>query len=163
MELSAIANPYFLLAGAGGLGLISLALAVVCWLLRRQILSLRREARVERERTQGLERMPKEMEELRARLEQLDERTVPPGGWSPVAESVHLNRRGQVLKLHRGGHSACEIASNLGISEGEVQLTLKLHGLVRGKTAAEAEEFSLIPARTCDRNTREPWVKRARA
>lgn len=158
-----IANSYSLLWADGALALVAGVLVLACLLLRRQVRSLRREAAYERERTQGLELMPKQLEELRARLEQLDERTVPPGGWSPVSESAHLNRRGQVLKLHRGGHSVCEIASNLGVSEGEVRLTLKLHGLLRDQPAGGEEEFSLIPGRTRDRNTRDLWAKRAGA
>ncbi|MGH9584191.1 MAG: hypothetical protein ACRD4O_14790, partial [Bryobacteraceae bacterium] len=163
MELSGYAaNPYFApLAGCAFVFSVS-AVALVWCFLRRQIRQIRRELAAERERTQGIEDIPKQIEDVQARLEHLNERTVPPLGWSPVSESVHLNRRGQVLKMHRGGHSVCEIASGLGVSEGEVRLTLKLHGLLRSPAAGKAEEFSLIPERNGDRNTRGLWVKGAR-
>lgn len=140
------------------------AIFALGWLrLRRQIRRLRQELGAEAERTQGLERIPKQIEEIRAALGRLDERTIPPGGWAPASESVHLNRRGQVMKLHRGGHSVAEIASNLGVAEGEVRLTLALHGLLRAPGSGEAEEFSLIREKSSDRTTRGLWVKGAGA
>ena len=42
---------------------------------------------------------------------------------------VGASRRGQVLRLHRSGESAVNIAETLGVSQGEVDLTLKLQQL----------------------------------
>jgi hypothetical protein len=162
MEMSGwIANPYLPIVAGCLLALLAAALGLGWFRLRRQVRRLESELASERERTQGLELMPKQIEEVQEKLELLDRRTIPPGGWEPQSESVHLNRRGQVLKLHRGGHSVCEIASNLGLAEGEVRLTLKLHGLLRGQGGRKTEEFSLIPERKGDRNPRALLVRGA--
>jgi hypothetical protein len=154
-----IANPYFMpLAGAALLVLIA---GVFALLLYRQIRQIRRELEGERERMERLQDLPQRLDDFQARVDELNERTVPPGGWVPAPESVHLNRRGQVLKLHRGGHSVCEIASNLGVSQGEVRLTLKLHGLMRAPASGKTDESALIPERIHDRNTRGLSVKEA--
>ena len=42
---------------------------------------------------------------------------------------VGASRRGQVLRLHRSGESPVHIAETLGVSQGEVALTLKLQDL----------------------------------
>lgn len=49
--------------------------------------------------------------------------------WSPEAGSFNLNRRGQILRLHRRGESVAEIASALKVSSGEVKLVLKVQEL----------------------------------
>lgn len=41
--------------------------------------------------------------------------------------ALNLNRRGQILRLHGKGHSPAEIAQDLQISQGEVELLLKVH------------------------------------
>ena len=45
------------------------------------------------------------------------------------AENMHLNRRGQVLEMHRRGDPAEQIAAALSISRAEVQLTIKVQEL----------------------------------
>ncbi len=65
-----------------------------------------------------------ELEALRARLAVAESRAAP-SDWQPQA--VNLNRRGQILRLHSKGRSAAEIASDLQISQGEVELLVKLH------------------------------------
>ena len=42
---------------------------------------------------------------------------------------LNLNRRGQMLRLHRRGESIQAIASALGISQGEVKLTIRMQEL----------------------------------
>jgi hypothetical protein len=157
-----IANPYLIpLAGCALALLVVGVFALLLFCLKRQIRHIRRELEAERERTERLQDIPQRLGEVQTRIEELNERTVPPGGWAPAPESVHLNRRGQVLKLHRGGHSVCEIASGLGVSQGEVRLTLKLHGLMRAQTAGKPDESPLIPEKIHDRNTRGLLVKEA--
>lgn len=65
-----------------------------------------------------------ELEALRARLAAVEARAAP-SDWAPQA--VNLNRRGQVLRLHGKGRSTAEIAADLQIAQGEVELLLKLH------------------------------------
>jgi len=65
-----------------------------------------------------------EVEALRARLAVVESRAAP-SDWAPQA--VNLNRRGQILRLHGKGRTTAEIASDLQISQGEVELLVKLH------------------------------------
>lgn len=65
-----------------------------------------------------------ELEALRARVGVVESRAAP-SDWVPQA--VNLNRRGQVLRLHGKGRTTAEIATDLQISQGEVELLVKLH------------------------------------
>ena len=65
-----------------------------------------------------------EVEALRARVAVVESRAAPVD-WAPQA--VNLNRRGQVLRLHGKGRTTAEIATDLQISQGEVELLVKLH------------------------------------
>jgi hypothetical protein len=66
-----------------------------------------------------------ELETLRARLAVAESQPVAPRDWAP--QSLNLNRRGQILRLHGKGRSPAEIASDLQISQGEVELLVKVH------------------------------------
>ena len=55
-----------------------------------------------------------------------------PALWASEPSSVNLNRRGQVLKLYRKGKTTAEIAADLKISQGEVDLLVKVHDLGQG-------------------------------
>ena len=48
---------------------------------------------------------------------------------------VGASRRGQVLRLHRSGESPVNIAETLGVSQGEVDLTLKLQEIFSQKVS----------------------------
>lgn len=70
-----------------------------------------------------------ELETLRARLLTAES---PPRSqdWAPhdgAPQALNLNRRGQILRLHGKGRSTAEIASDLQVSQGEVELLLKVH------------------------------------
>jgi len=65
-----------------------------------------------------------EIEALRARLGAAE---VRPAEHDWTAKSLNLNQRGQILRLHGKGLSAAEIASDLKISQGEVELLVKVH------------------------------------
>jgi hypothetical protein len=68
-------------------------------------------------------------EQIRARL---DEAMQPPAvspAWSG-SPSVNLNRRGQVLRLFRRGDPPRQIATALGMRQGEVVLIIKVHQMV---------------------------------
>ena len=49
--------------------------------------------------------------------------------WNSIAPLNSNNRRGQMLRMHRRGESVPAIASALGISQGEVKLTVRLQEL----------------------------------
>jgi hypothetical protein len=81
-------------------------------------------------------------EQIRARLEE----AVPPPavfpGWSGNP-SINLNRRGQVLRLFRRGDPPRQIASALGMRQGEVDLIIKVHQLVLNSTGGGRAPDSL--------------------
>jgi DNA-binding NarL/FixJ family response regulator len=52
---------------------------------------------------------------------------APTTAWSNPALPMNLNRRGQILRLSRKGKSVAEIASDLHVAQGEVELLLKVH------------------------------------
>jgi len=128
---------------------------------RRQIRRLQEELSAQQQQYEPLREVPQRLHALAERIEEINERTVPAVTWTRAPESVHLNRRGQVLKLHRRGHDVPQIASDLGISRGEVRLTLKLNELLRSASGQKEEESALISARIPDRNTRGLLVKGA--
>jgi len=69
-----------------------------------------------------------ELETLRARVAALESRPVAQE-WTPadqVPAALNLNRRGQILRLHGKGRNTAEIAADLQISQGEVELLLKV-------------------------------------
>ena len=66
-----------------------------------------------------------EMETLRARLMATETQPAPAQDWK--SQSLNLNRRGQILRLHGKGRTPAEIASDLQISQGEVELLVKVH------------------------------------
>jgi hypothetical protein len=69
-----------------------------------------------------------EWETLRARVAALESRPVVQE-WTPadrVPAALNLNRRGQILRLHGKGRNTAEIAADLQISQGEVELLLKV-------------------------------------
>jgi DNA-binding NarL/FixJ family response regulator len=69
--------------------------------------------------------MVTELESLRARQLAAEVHPVSSHDWT--SQSLNLNRRGQILRLHGKGRSTAEIASDLEISQGEVELLLKVH------------------------------------
>jgi hypothetical protein len=71
----------------------------------------------------------REIGELRARLNEIEQEGRRPLGLSGEPESLNLNRRAQILGLHRKGKPAREIASTLRIPQGEVELMVKVHHL----------------------------------
>jgi hypothetical protein len=74
-----------------------------------------------------------DLEELRKRLSERMEsaqQSVPL--WASDMP-VNLNRRGQIIRLSRKGKSIAEIASDLNVAQGEVELLLKVHDLSQKK------------------------------
>lgn len=75
--------------------------------------------------------------DLKIRIEQLDERVrdaeeragiaIAP---APPKASLNLNKRTQVLRMSRRGERVENIAASLSLPRREVELLLKIHGLV---------------------------------
>ncbi len=76
-----------------------------------------------------------------SRLDNGDRSRKDHAEWVSQAQSLNLNRRGQVLRLHRQGESVAEIASSLRMGQGEVKLMIKVYELSRG--ASEWKENQL--------------------
>jgi DNA-binding NarL/FixJ family response regulator len=114
--------------------LSGLALAAFVWLFvskSQHSRLLKRQLAATQACSDQLAELARQVEQQRSRLEALEQRPDPAVNWSPETPSVNLNRRGQVLRLYRRGDQASEIATTLGMSEGEVKLIVKVHELAR--------------------------------
>ena len=78
------------------------------------------------------------LESLESRVENACQQRQEYAEWMSEAESLNLNRRGQVLRLHRRGDSPSDIASSLRIGQGEVKLIIKIYEL--GRDFPETED-----------------------
>jgi DNA-binding NarL/FixJ family response regulator len=118
-------NHSFLVWATAALLAIALPLAIYYYLALKvelRLLARRVVTRVELENRWS--DMAAEWEALRERVAAAESRPVP-ADWTPQA--VNLNRRGQILRLHGKGRTPAEIASDLQISQGEVELVVKVH------------------------------------
>jgi hypothetical protein len=73
--------------------------------------------------------MANDLEELRGRLEEQAAASQAAALWAASGAPINLNRRGQILRLSRKGMSVAEIARDLNVAQGEVELMLKVHDL----------------------------------
>jgi hypothetical protein len=127
-----LSGTILLLAVAPVLGLGALAASVL--LLRGTSTLLRGSAeRAEAARKQNeaaLATLRESFEDLAARVEELERR---PGeaGLLPVPKSgLNLSKRSQALRMHRRGETPEQIAAALELPLQEVELLLKVHGIV---------------------------------
>lgn len=80
---------------------------------------------------EALTELASEVGQLRLRLNEVEQRRSPLSDWAAAEPAaVNLNRRGQVLRLHRRGDTVAHIASALGLSLGEVALIVKVQEMV---------------------------------
>lgn len=70
-----------------------------------------------------------ELVEIRSRLSECEGVRQAATGWPAEAAAVNLNRRGQILRLHRRGKSIPEIAAALHVSRGEIELLVKVQDI----------------------------------
>ena len=71
--------------------------------------------------------MSVDLEELRKRVMSREETGQPAApGWASGGLPLNLNRRGQILRLSKKGKSVAEIANDLNVAQGEVELLLKV-------------------------------------
>jgi hypothetical protein len=70
-----------------------------------------------------------ELQEVRTRLQEWERERRSAAEQGAESESLNLNRRAQILSLHRKGKRVQEIASVLRIPQGEVELMVKVHDL----------------------------------
>ena len=122
-------NPFLFWAPAVLLVPISLAAAYLFFSLKVELRLQAKRAVTRAEFDSRLAEFVTELETLRTQVASTESRPAPPE-W-PLQDratgSLNLNRRGQILRLHGKGRSTAEIASDLQISQGEVELLLKVH------------------------------------
>ena len=106
--------------------LVSAGLSLTCWNIKRRLRALREEAAGMANLRNQVNILKAEVVDLRSRVEGIQEGNPGSSNWSTAAGGIHLNRRGQVLRLHRRGDSIPNIASALGLSNGEVALIVKV-------------------------------------
>jgi len=68
---------------------------------------------------------------LELQVMQINDQRASYAEWVSSSESLNLNRRGQVLRLHGRGDSVPAIADALRLGQGEVRLMIKVHELSR--------------------------------
>lgn len=68
--------------------------------------------------------------ELQARVQHAEERPIVTVPESPVRVGLNAGKRTQVIRLSRRGEPAAHIAAAVGVPRQEVELLLKVYGLV---------------------------------
>ncbi len=78
-----------------------------------------------------LAQLAADLDQLRSELEQHSGRSEKPvtAAYSPGSCPINLNKRGQILQLHRRGDSVSSIAQVLHIAKAEVRLVIRVHEL----------------------------------
>lgn len=96
----------------------------------------------DQELSEALQPLKVRLAEFEVRLAEFDSRFAAAesrrqldSDWLAEAESLNLNRRGQVLRLHKRGESPDNIASSLRMKPGEVQLIIKVFELGHQKSS----------------------------
>src|SRR5581483_7121538 len=126
----------------------SVALMALFHSFRKKVGSLNEELAANLTFPEKLNEFKKELDQMQSRIEELEQPRSTRADWFQEAAPMNLNRRGQVLRLHRRGDSSVHIASTLGLSQGEVKLIIKVHELSRARDESEkSDQWSL--------NTRE--------
>ena len=96
--------------------------------------------RKDRQHTQAITELKQEMQDdiavlreqiqsLKAKARELEEAPAVPAV-PHAGSSMNLTRRAQALRLYRAGTDSAEIARRLGLAQGEVRLTVKMHSLL---------------------------------
>ncbi len=105
-------------------------LCILFFLCLENELRLLRKGRPSRAQDSSVQELKAQVENLSLRLRDAEERAgmtaLPP---APKA-SLNLNKRTQVIRMSRRGEPAENIAAYLSIPRREVELLLKIHGLI---------------------------------
>jgi hypothetical protein len=123
-------NPLFFVLGALALALAA-AGARVLWLCRSTAMGrspARRGIAGQTEHEAALRALQENLDGLAARLDDIEQHlSLAPGA---PRTGLNLGKRSQVLRMHRRGDSAEQIAAALEIPLQEVELLLKVHRIV---------------------------------
>lgn len=108
---------------------------------------LKAEAKMLADRLREMESSLTEIAPLQIRLSKLEaqhaqflEQRKHHADWISEAESLNLNHRGQVIRLHRRGDSVADIASALRMGQAEVLLMTKIYDLAQESPRREDEQ-----------------------
>jgi hypothetical protein len=93
------------------------------------LLALKREIRRLRTQVTSLD-LKSQMEEMNLRLRDAEERAGLLVAPAPVRSGLNLNKRSQVIRMSRRGERADAIAASLSLPRRQVDLLLKVHGMV---------------------------------
>jgi len=74
------------------------------------------------------------LDEMLARLREAEDRTGMLVAPAPSRSGLNLSRRSQVIRMSRRGERAENIAATLSLPRREVELLLKVHGLILNGT-----------------------------
>jgi DNA-binding NarL/FixJ family response regulator len=72
-----------------------------------------------------------ELANLHNRFDAVEKSRREQAEWAAQTDSLNLNRRGQVMRLHRRGDSTTDIAKSLQLGVGEVALIIKVFEMGR--------------------------------
>ena len=108
-------NPLLFWAPAALLVPAILAAAYFYFSLKVELSLLARRAVTRAELDSRFSEIVTELETVRTRLMATESQPAPAQDWKP--QSLNLNRRGQILRLHGKGRTPAEIASDLQISQ----------------------------------------------
>ncbi len=131
------------------LSLVALsALAVQFWLyskLRREFQKAVSYMATHDDVTSGVGSLSEQLSGFEIRMDRIENSKREQEEWIGEAESVNLNRRGQVLRMHRRGEAVPDIASALRVGQGEVRLIIKVFELSKGDGASDENGFAALP------------------
>ena len=116
---------------------LQIAGLVLCLYL---FLTLKREAAQERARAQGQRQaldegqqaLQKALGQLESQLRHLEEKAEQLVEPPPAASGLNINKRSQVVRMHRRGEAPGQIAAALSLPEREVELLLKIEKAATG-------------------------------
>lgn len=99
--------------------------------LKRELHSLTRTLRLNEEHYEGMRRrLNTELEDIKIRLQEAEERTGVLVAPAPPRSGLNLNKRSQVMRMSRRGENPENIAAALSLPRKEVELLLKVQNLV---------------------------------
>lgn len=97
------------------------------------LLALKSEVRRLRSRVASQD-LKSQMEEISIRLRDAEERAGLLVAPAPIRSGLNLNKRSQVIRLSRRGERPDAIAASLSLPRRQVDLLLKVHGMVLSST-----------------------------
>jgi hypothetical protein len=107
-------------------------LAICLWLhLRNETRKTRNALSAHAEALTEISSLASRLASLELQIRQINDQRASHAEWVSSSESLNLNRRGQVLRLHGRGDSVPAIADALRMGQAEVQLMIKVHELSR--------------------------------